>query len=92
MRRTLEKYLGANSKMRSLAIAFILSALLYNFPWLLNWLPGKTKEDVLTAADYTLRYGVGLGLLWAKQSNVSGNGTESSPFRKPNSENLNRIV
>lgn len=78
----IESILGANTKLRSLAIAFVASAIIYNFPWLLDWLPENTKGDLLTAADYVLRYGAGLAIWWAKQSDVSGTGADDDPQRK----------
>ena len=78
--------------MRSLGLAFAGSAIIYNFPWLLNWLPPETKDQVLTAADYMLKYGIGVILFMAKQSNVSGLGTTEKPFIKPDTQLGERTV
>jgi hypothetical protein len=92
MKTTLEKLLGANTKLRSLAIAFILAAIVFNFPWLLDWLPASTKGDILTAADYVLRYGAGLAIWWAKQANVSGTGAADNPQTKATPDGETRVV
>lgn len=89
---TLERLLGPHTKLRSFALVFIASALIYNFPVLLSWLPKETQDALQLAADTVLKNGVLAALLFAKQSNVSGNGTLDMPAMKPSGTGGNRVL
>lgn len=80
---TLESIFGPHTKLRSFALVFAAAAAIYNFPALVSWLPQDTQDALMLAADTILKNGVLAALLFAKQSNVSGNGTLDLPAVKP---------
>lgn len=77
---------AANRRIWNIAIVFLLSAIITNHPWLLNWLPESTRADVFSVADQVMRYAIGIVLFFVKDLGVSGNGTAQKPYRKAGKE------
>lgn len=74
----------ANQRICQIGIAFVLSALVHNFPWLIDWLPEDARKAIQTTVSIVINGGVGLlAFFLTKQFNTSGNGSEAKPFVKP---------
>lgn len=73
---------SVNKRIWNMALVFLVSTLVLNYPWLLNWLPESARADVFLAADQVLKYGILIVLMWVKDSRVTGNGTLQKPYRK----------
>lgn len=72
---------SVNKRIWNMALVFLLSTLVLNFPRLLGWIPESVRGDVFVVADQVLRYGVFVVLMWVKDSRVSGNGTIQKPYK-----------
>lgn len=70
-----------NRRIWNMALVFLVSSLILNYPWMINWLPESMRGDVYVAADQVLRYGVFLVLMWVKDSRTTGNGTPEAPYK-----------
>lgn len=77
----LQRILGANSKVRAIAIGLAFSYTILRWPQVLVGVPDDIKEKLFSAAHELLEYGVFLALWFLKQNNVSGNGTPDDPHR-----------
>lgn len=77
----------ANQRICQIGIAFVLAALVHNFPWLIDWLPDDARKAIQTTVSLVINGGVGLfAFFLTKQFNTSGNGSEAKPFNKPTPE------
>lgn len=85
------RLLGVNSKLRFILLLFVAAVVIHNYPRSIGWLPEDLQADVQQAAYTIMQWAVAGVLLFAKQSNVSGNGTIDRPFEKPH-EGASKII
>lgn len=72
-----------NARMYNLALAYIASALILRFPWLVTgWVPESQQGIVFSLADNTATFILGVLIFWVKDKTVSGNGSADKPFEK----------
>lgn len=82
-----------NKRMYSLAIAYVVSALILRFPELASWLPDSQRTKVFEFCDWVTTFATGLALWWAKDKLMSGNGSAENPYerRKPQPGNKMKL-
>jgi hypothetical protein len=86
MTRLLETLLGLNTKLRTAFLVFLAAVLVNRFPVLItSWCPADLQHMIFKAAHDLIYASLAAGLLFAKQHNVTGNGTLMAPFEKSNS-------
>jgi hypothetical protein len=71
-----------NARMYNLALAYVASALVLRFPWLLGWMPVEQQGMAFGLADTITKFAIGLAIWWAKDKLLSGNGSTEKPFKK----------
>lgn len=70
-----------NRRMYNLAIAYVLSALVLRFPWLVAWMPADDQAKVFSLADAVRQAAFMVLFFFVKDKSLSGNGSPEKPYK-----------
>jgi hypothetical protein len=83
MTALLEKILGLNTKIRTAVLLFALAVLINRCPILItSWCPEEFQNIIFQAAHDMIGLSIAAALWFAKQSNVTGNDSPFSPWKR----------